>query len=82
MNRLAGKLPLIAFVFAAFAAVAFTSPKQEGTLKAFIDNEWEVISESTPHLCDEEVTTTCVARFDENDQMIPNSDEPGEYQPL
>ncbi|REG77515.1 hypothetical protein [Algoriphagus antarcticus] len=26
MNKLAGKLPIIAFVFAAFAAFAFTSP--------------------------------------------------------
>ncbi|WP_339708310.1 DUF6520 family protein [Algoriphagus aquimarinus] len=27
MNKIAGKLPIIAFVFAAFAAFAFTSPQ-------------------------------------------------------
>lgn len=82
MKNLAGKLPLIAFVVAAFAAVAFTPAKEEGTLKAFIDSEWVEISESTLYNCDEEVTSNCVARFDENDQMIPNSDVDGEYQPL
>ena len=38
MNKLEGKLPLIAFVVAAFAAVAFTSPQTE---------EWGQVDEET-----------------------------------
>lgn len=36
MKNLEGKLPLIAFVVAAFAAVAFTSPKEEDPMFARI----------------------------------------------
>ena len=32
MNKLKGALPIIAFVFAAFAAVAFTSPESDDPL--------------------------------------------------
>ena len=44
MNKLKGTLPIIAFVFAAFAAVAFTSPEEDGPMygKTLDENNEEV----------------------------------------
>ncbi|MEP0711877.1 DUF6520 family protein [Algoriphagus sp.] len=40
MKKLEGKLPLLAFVVAAFAAVAFTGPKEEDPMYArIVDNQ-------------------------------------------
>lgn len=77
-------LPALALVLGATLAMAmnFAKPEANGTLKAFIDNEWEPISENTQYLCDDEVESSCVARFDELDQMIPGTEVEGEYNPL
>lgn len=58
MNSLLNKLPLLAFVLAAFAAVAFTSPKEEANMErwaiingVFVDVTDEVIAGD--YRCDE-----------------------------
>jgi hypothetical protein len=80
MNKLLKLLPAFVMVLAAFAAFAFSSP-QQGTLKALVNNQWVVIDESDPYLCDQ-AQTTCTARFNEQDQMIQGTEEVGEYIPL
>lgn len=83
MNKLKKLLPALALVLGATLAMAmnFATPAATGTLKANINNEWVVISENTSYLCDED-EILCVARFDEQDQMIPGSEVEGEYTPL
>ncbi|MBE9170946.1 hypothetical protein IQ238_26680 [Pleurocapsales cyanobacterium LEGE 06147] len=80
MNKLSKLLPALALVLGATLAFAFSSPPQ-GTLKALVNNQWVEISESEPYLCDE-AQTSCTARFDEQDQMIPGTEEVGEFIPL
>ncbi|MDR7127703.1 hypothetical protein J2X69_000031 [Algoriphagus sp. 4150] len=48
MKKLEGKLPLIAFVVAAFAAVAFTGPKEDEQQErwAIIDGEFENVTQA------------------------------------
>jgi hypothetical protein len=65
------------------AAVA-NQPSQEhvGTLKANIGGVWTPISESQRYSCSENLNMDCVARFDEQDQIIPTTVIKGEYAPL
>ncbi|SEG15685.1 DUF6520 family protein [Algoriphagus boritolerans] len=76
-------LPALALVLGATLAMAmnFASPEANGTLKAFINNQWQPIPENTQYVCDEE-ESSCVARFDELDQMIPGTEVEGVYTPL
>lgn len=48
MKNLAGKLPLIAFVVAAFAAVAFTSPKEEDPMFGQSGSTWYDVTDTPP----------------------------------
>ncbi|SFT96309.1 hypothetical protein SAMN04489724_3004 [Algoriphagus locisalis] len=76
MKKLEGKLPLLAFVVAAFAAVAFTSPKdldpeyaQDPTNPAI----WYDLSNETPgddtYRCNLQVTDVCTRSLP--DDMAP-----------
>lgn len=80
MKTIRNLLPALALVFGATLAMAmnFAQPEQTGTLKAFVNNQWVPISESTNYNCDEE-ETSCVARFDENDDMIEGTLIEGNY---
>lgn len=64
MKKLAGKLPLIAFVAAAFAAVAFTSPKTATELFGEEDEVWYDVSETDPdddtYVCDQSDPQGCL----------------------
>lgn len=83
MNKLMKSLPALALVLAATMAMAmnFAQPEHTGTLKAFVNNHWVEIPESSSYLCDEE-ESSCVARFDEADNMISGTLVEGEYTPL
>lgn len=82
MKKLVGKfLPVMAFLFAigaAFVAQAF-NPPPEGTLKAKIDGTWQPISETQSYICVSSAEE-CVARFDQQNQMIPDTLVPGTYE--
>jgi hypothetical protein len=80
MNKLLKLLPAFALVLAASFAFGFSSSPQ-GTLKALVDNQWVEISDSGSYLCDA-AQTTCTARFDNQNQMIPGTQVAGEYIPL
>ena len=63
MKNLEGKLPLIAFVVAAFAAVAFTSPKNVGEYGQS-GGIWYDVTNETPgpssYECDNSPGQTCL----------------------
>lgn len=83
MKRFIKMLPALGLVFGATLAMAmnFAEPDQTGTLKAFVNNDWVEIPESSNYHCNEE-EVSCVARFDENDDMISGTLIEGEYAPL
>ena len=64
MNKLINKLPLLAFVLAAFAAVAFTSPSEEvGTMYGYDGTDWyEVTGPPSPttYACDAHTQPGCL----------------------
>ncbi len=63
MKKLEGKLPLIAFVVAAFAAVAFTSPKSENPMYGYDGANWYLVDENTPpgsYQCDSQNEPGCL----------------------
>lgn len=57
MNKLMSKLPLLAFVLAAFAAVAFTSPKEATSLFGEENGTWYDVTLTMPnndtYVCDQ-----------------------------
>jgi hypothetical protein len=63
MNKLMSKLPLLAFVLAAFAAVAFTSPKEvSDPMYGFDGTHWYLIQgdEGVTYVCDSDNTPGCL----------------------
>lgn len=63
MNKLLSKLPLLAFVLAAFAAVAFTSPKEvSDPMYGFDGTHWYLIQgdEGVTYVCDSDNTPGCL----------------------
>lgn len=57
MNKLINKLPLLAFALAAFAAFAFTSPKEANNLFGQENGTWYDVSTTMPnndtYVCDQ-----------------------------
>jgi len=64
MNKLINKLPLLAFVLAAFAAVAFTSPKEATNLFGEENGTWYDVTNTTPnndtYVCDQVDANGCL----------------------
>ncbi|WP_057940210.1 DUF6520 family protein [Algoriphagus resistens] len=83
MKSLSKMLPALGLVFGATLAMAmnFATPEQTGTLHAFVDDEWVEIPETQLYNCDDE-DPQCVARFDENGDMVDGSLETGKYVPI
>lgn len=81
MKKFVGQfLPVMAFLFAigaAFVAQAFDAPPV-GTLKAKIDGTWQPISETQSYICVSSANE-CVARFNQQNQMIPGTLVLGTY---
>jgi|JI10StandDraft_1071094.scaffolds.fasta_scaffold133843_3 hypothetical protein len=81
MKKFFGKfLPAMAFLFAigaAFVTQAFDAPPV-GTLKAKINGAWQPISETQSYTCVSS-SDECVARFNQQNQMIPGTLVPGTY---
>jgi hypothetical protein len=82
MKKFFGKsLPTMAFLFAigaAFVTHAFSAPPV-GTLKAKIDGAWQPISETQSYICVSSANE-CVARFNQQNQMIPETLVLGTYE--
>lgn len=78
MNRILNKLPLLAFVLAAFAAVAFTSPKEEegGAMYGYDGTHWyEIVgAEGTTYNCDNDDQPGCLYDAIEGNPVNPNVD--------
>ncbi len=81
MKKFFGKfLPAMAFLFsigAAFVTHAFSAPPV-GTLKAKIDGNWTPINESQSYTC-LSGSDECVARFNQQNEMIPGTLVAGTY---
>jgi hypothetical protein len=63
MESITKRLPVIAFVLAAFAAVAFTSPKEEANqMYGFDGTDWYLIEgqEGVTYLCDQDTQPGCL----------------------
>lgn len=63
MKKLVGNMPLLAFIVAAFAAVAFTSPKEEDPMYGTDGTYWYLVDENTPpgsYQCDSEDEPGCL----------------------
>ena len=77
MKKLEGKLPLIAFFVAAFAAVAFTSPKEVAPMYGTDGTNWYLVDENTPpgsYQCDNQEEQNCL--FDAIDgNPLPNQED-------
>lgn len=82
MKNLAGKLPLIAFVVAAFAAVAFTSPEQDSEYWAIIDGQFQNVTtavENNQYMCDTATSGHCLYDAENGN---PISEPETKYVPL
>ncbi len=78
MNKVKGALPIFAFLFAAFAAVAFTSPKVSSGEFGRQGTVWYDVTGINPdedtYVCDEDPSQNCL--FDApNDLANPISTE-------
>ncbi len=64
MNKVKGALPIFAFLFAAFAALAFTSPKTHTGLFGQEDDVWYDVTETDPdqdtYVCDQSDPEGCL----------------------
>jgi hypothetical protein len=63
MEAITKKLPLLAFVLAAFAAVAFTAPQEMVTMYGFDGEHWYQIDDDTPpgsYTCESDTEPRCL----------------------
>ena len=77
MNTFIKKLPLLAFVLAAFAAVAFTSPSEELTeMYGFDGTDWYLIEgeQAVDYLCDSDTQPGCLYDAVEGNPVDPTID--------
>ncbi len=89
MEKFMKKLPVLAFVLAAFAAFAFNVPAEDAqNTKEALDPHtqmWVDITGQelgTDYNCDEQVETDCTLERDQFGAEIPGSRVEGEYQPI
>ncbi|WP_057936060.1 DUF6520 family protein [Algoriphagus resistens] len=78
MKKLEGKLPLIAFAFAAFAAFAFTSPETEQWGKVDEDtyiNVTDIPPSSTTYTCDSAQNAHCLYDDDGGEPLSPGENK-------
>ena len=76
MDKFLKKLPLLAFVLAAFAAVAFTSPKEvTDPMYGFDGTHWYLIQgeQGVTYVCDSDVTPGCLYDAIEGQPIDPNT---------
>ncbi|MCE7053049.1 hypothetical protein LZF95_00070 [Algoriphagus sp. AGSA1] len=77
MKNLEGKLPLLTFIVAAFAAVAFTSPKEEDPMYGTDGTYWYLVDEDTPpgsYQCDSQEEQNCLFDAIEG-SPLPNQED-------